>query len=310
MITLKVIAKEAGVSVTTVSDVLNLKSKERRVSRECSTKVLDIARKLNYRPHIHGRALALKKTFQVGIITPSMHTSFWGDILAGLLEVLENKNYHLIISYTEWDKEKTENRIKEMMYRNVDGLVVLGQQIPKSIKITVPVINSHGPYEHSSIPWVSINQEKGCQLAADHLFECGHKKVGLLGNMLRRTECVEKALNLKGIKTQQLNFEDFLALEQIDFTALFCHSDDYAIRAMGHLHKTKKTVPEDVAVIGFDDIPMAQWIYPSLTTIRQPKKEFGHALANQLLNGMQGLKMKSILLDPELVVRESTGGGG
>ncbi len=306
MTTLKDIAAAAKVSVTTVSDVLNGKSEQRRVSAACTKRVLAIAKELNYKPHINARGLAKQQTFLIGVLAYSMHSSFWGEFLQGLITHLEAKDYRVIVSHSP-DQRSANKATEEMLARKVDGIICAGPVRPAKKYWDDRWVFSHGPTDNKKMTWISVDDECGMRQSIEHLHQGQHQHIGLYGDINQRASFAKQFCKERKMSCLHAELDALVkAVHNNNITAVSCCSDRDAIQLMSALQNNGLKVPDDCAVIGYDDIEACQWMSPTLTTIRQPQQSYGQLLAETLLKKIDGEKAVSQLLEPKLIVREST----
>lgn len=307
MATLKEIATRAGVSITTVSDVLNEKSKSRRVAEATADRVRAVARELGYRPNIHGRALVQQRTYLIGALASSIHTSFYGGVVAGFMEQMEAKGFSVLLSYTHGHRKKCRDACEEMMRRGVEGLAFIGEPAANIPKCSIPAAATHAIRAGANRSVVCVDDTTGGRLAAEHLIAQGARKVALItpGSM-KRTRAAESRLMEAEIEVIHCSTTDLPDQVENGVRAAFCPTDYQAAETVGTLMQKGISIPEQCAVVGYDDLMLASVVRPALTTIRQPKEEYGRTLADLLLELLQGSKPRAVLLEPELVVREST----
>jgi LacI family transcriptional regulator len=303
MSTLKDIALKANISVTTVCDVLNGKSKQRRVSDKVTSLVFEIASELNYKPHVHASALANQKTFLIGLIAESLHTSFWGDIVAGFLDEMESKNYRVIVNYSKSNLDISTKAFEDLISRQVDGIAFIGGPVPDLGQSKNSVVTSHQIIKNASS--VVINQEFGVKLALDHLIEKGHKKILIIGNNSKRGKMSADYLKSKPVLFKNIEFKNINKELTKEFTAGFCTCDELAIETMTYLQNAGIRIGDDFSLVGFDNIKMASIVYPKLTSVDQPKKLYGQKLALQLIHLLNGGEISNIELLPTLAIRDS-----
>lgn len=306
MTTLKDIAAAAQVSITTVSDVLNGKSKQRRVSAACTKRVLAIADKLNYKPHINARGLARQRTYLAGVLMYSMHSSFWGEMLQGVITGLEAHDYRVLISHSP-DQRHANQAAEEMQARQVDGMISVGGVRPAKKYWHKCHVFSHGPVKDAKATWIGVDEETGIRQSIEHLHALKHTHIGILGDVSARPTYAQQFCRQYKMKAQHADLPTLvMAVENKKITAVCCCTDRHAITLCSALQNAGLKVPDDCAIIGYDDIEPCQWMSPPLTTIRQPQQAYGKLLAETLLQKINGEQVASQLLEPELVLRGST----
>ncbi|MFN3698920.1 MAG: LacI family DNA-binding transcriptional regulator [Dictyoglomus sp.] len=327
MITIKDVAKEAGVSIATVSRVLNNSPK---VSEETKRKVLEAINRLGYSPSFVARSLAKKtlKTNVISIVVPFFTRDFFMEVLRGINSVISKSDYSIHLYNVERIEDKERVFSKEVFNR-CDGMIVVSLNIQKKeaefIKETgkpVVLVDSYHP-EFSS---VYVDNKKGAYMAVKYLITTGRKKIAFVSGAIhdplgfmasyKRYEGFLEALREAGLEFNPLlHIQTGFSLEKgyragkillnrgIPFDAVFCTSDIQAIGVMSALVESGLKIPEDVAIIGFDDISDARYL--GLSTVRQPMGEMGEVGAKVLLDLLLGIDSSFIHLELplELVIR-------
>jgi len=179
--TLKEIAAAAKVSITTVSDVLNQKTAARRVSPATAKRVLAAAAKRGYRPNIHARALAQKRTFLAGLVASSLHTSFFGNIVAGYLEKMEDAGFRVLLSYSRDSAERAAAASAEMVRRGAEGVAFIGCPAVFRAAPPIPTAATHLAVVRHKISCVTVDHALGGRLAGEHLLQLGRRRAALVG---------------------------------------------------------------------------------------------------------------------------------
>ncbi len=325
---IKMIARKAGVSISTVSRVMN---GSKPVSPELQKRVYDAVQQMNYKPNSIARSLILKKTNLIGVVVPDVSNSFHAQILSGIEECTAHADYGVMICNVYRNMKQQQRYFNLMLERHVDGIILLHENTVDELtdfqKIsTTPLVLASVPLEVKGIPFVGIDEVGAAYDAVSFLIGKGHREIGLIyGDCtalgILRKEGYIKAMNDHGLSVN----DDFLvqcpcsvaqgyqAMEQIlqsekHPTAVFCVSDEMAVGAMDCTYDKGLKVPEDIAFIGFDDIEISQVVRPRLTTIHQPIKEIGREAAKLLIglieqNGKTGRKQENLRLAAELESR-------
>ncbi len=330
------VAKLAGVSRTTVSFVLNSVHTE-QIPEETRQRVLDAAKHLGYRPHAAARSLATSQTCTIGLVLYQSADRIVGDaflatVVRGLAEVAQQRGFRLLLHPFE-EIGKSEAYISLVLENRIDGLIVSGPrsddgQLPKLGEEGFPVVLL-GQLKDVDVSFVDVDNTAAARCAVAHLIQLGHRRIGLITNAPLeytasedRWQGYRQALSEAGLPydeaiVQYGNFgeksgyqamKELVALPQPP-TATFVASDEVAIGALAALHKHGLSVPEEMAIVGFDDIPVARYLVPSLTTMHLPAYELGLRAADMLVKTIQGeeIAKRGVLLDTELIIRESCG---
>lgn len=327
-ITLKMVAEKAGVSVNTASRAINNKPD---INEETKKRVLNIAQELGYVRNDTAVALRTKKTGTIGVVIADNRNPFYAEVLNGMEVAAREKNYHIILANTQRDYQKEEEAINLLLAKRVDGLLIAPVQdrdndIKNLIETNIPFVIVGRDFENIEVDAVYNDEIKGGFLATEYLIKKGHKRIALINGFLHkspakgRLEGYKKALKRYGIP-----FDDSLVTvgdidikdgyertrqmleKNLDFTAIFAYNDMMAFGAMQAIKEKGLRIPEDIGLVGYDDIPFSSLISPSLTTIRLKKQELGAESVKLLLSRINGSreKTKKIMLDVEFVERKT-----
>jgi LacI family transcriptional regulator len=331
-VTIKDVAKLVGVTPATVSMVINNKP---RISEATRQKVQEAIRELDYYPHSGARNLVLKRTNTIGVATSFYAAPFVLEILSGIEQEIRNSDYNIILFGTR-GLAKTEDAILHQVSRErkVDGLITITLDLKESHiesfkKNNVAVVALERDYK--GVDCVVLNNEKGAYDATRHLVELGHRRIAIVNGpddqptSQARERGYVKALNEAGIEfdpSLKRITENFFRKEGLEVvndilskptlpTAIFVSAgDNVAVGVLQGLRRSGRRIPEDMSVVGFDDIYLAEQLEPALTTVRQPMQQIGAQALKQVLSSIkdgeshQPFKM---VFEPELVVRHSTG---
>ena len=328
-ITSKEIAREAGVSTATVSRVFNQPDKVRPATREL---VLKIMKRHHYVSDGMAVALASRHSQMLGLIIPTITNSIYASCTQALRRVAQDAGYTVLIGISEYSTEQEEMLIHRLMEHRIEGLILTGAQ--RDPEIYEKIVHNHLPFvvtwqlvRNGDFPSVSFDNYKAARTAVDHLVSLGHRRIGLIcgrtdvnDRARDRRRGYESVLRKHGIVVDpQLIFErDFEFIEgraamnrmmSIDPrpTAAFCANDIQAIGALYECREAGVRVPEDMSIIGFDDLPIAQYTWPQLTTVRVPANEMGRRAAESLLTAIKTHQPPlSVELPTDLIIRGST----
>ena len=326
-VTLKQIAEVAGVSVNTVSRALNGKPDINENTRQ---RVLKVAKQLGYVPNRSALSLKKQKTHIVGVIIEDNANPFWAEVLKGVESAAKSHGYHVILVNTSRSYENEVEGIQMLLERRVDGILIAPNQEKygdllelKRLGVPFVIMGRHiKEFEDLNIPMVYSNEVRGGYIATKHLIERGCKRIAFAGAQpyntasIERCEGYKKALKEAGmeinkelIKTGGIEIEGGyksvmeLLKSKTPFDGVFAYNDLMAFGVLKALKESKLRVPEDVKVVGYDDISYSSLITPALTTMRMRKKTIGRLSFESLL-----MPTKKIVLKTDLIVRESTGG--
>ncbi|ABF44130.1 LacI family DNA-binding transcriptional regulator [Deinococcus geothermalis] len=329
-VTLADIASQAGVSKMTVSKVVN---KQPGISEATRQRVLRIIEELGYTAHPSARALAGGRTNTLGIVVPSIGPQYISEVVRGADLVAYEAGLDLLISTTQEDTSHERQNVGRLSRGLVDGLLMV---LPRSLdryadalkQAEVPVVVVASANTTMPFPLVDADHYHGARLAVAHLLGLGHRRVGFIAGRRDTTASLERLRGYReGLLTAGLTPDPVLirpgeytqpggfaaARSLLDLpdppTAIFAANDLSAFGAMEAIKDRGLRVPDDVSVVGFDDIPQANQVHPALTTVRQPLVEMGTAGTRQLLNLLHGVGPVTdrLVLPTELIVRASTG---
>ncbi len=321
MATIKDVAKLAHVSVATVSRVINQKG---YVNSETRDLVLEAIKELNYVPNELARSLFQKKSSIIAVIVPHLTSFYFAELLEIIEDLIIKDNYRLMVCNSHDDPEKEEQYLKIFDQYNIDGLILIANthRIDDYVKLNIPIIEiDHKLAEN--IPSITSNNVLGGKLAAEKLIASGCKKIihfrgpSFLMTVRERTEGFKSVLDKYNI----YNFSYDLAfrnpdpddienviLSNLDCDGIFCDSDYIAILAIQALRNAGKRIPEDVQVIGFDNIEMASNLKPKLTTISQDRNTIGKYAVESLMKLIkkEELEIFHRKINVKLISRETT----
>ncbi|WP_026486899.1 LacI family DNA-binding transcriptional regulator [Caldanaerobius polysaccharolyticus] len=330
-VTIKDIAKYAGVSVTTVSRALNGYPDVNEQTRE---RIKKIAQELNYSPNAIARGLVMNKTHTVGLVVselikPGVYHPFFLEILAGIKAGLRKDRYDLILFTVDFATQDVTSYEELCNSRKVDGAIVEGLKlsdpyIEEIKKTNIPTVLIDIPILTDKVGYVSSDNVQAAFEATSYLIKLGHKNIGFINGhsdaavSFERLEGYKRALQKNNVqyKEEYVIFEDFtqeggynsfrkLIFENPEITAVFHASDLMAIGSIKAAQDLGMKVPDDISIVGFDDIELASLIDPGLTTIRQEKFKLGYMAARHLLSIIRGEKPEHIVVPHKLIIRQS-----
>lgn len=332
LVTLNDIAQKSGVSITTVSRVLNNKHEKYRISSDTKRIVLKAAKELKYRPNELARGLRLKKTHTIGLVVPDISNPFFAYITHTIQSYVYQSGYSLIICVTNENIDTELKQIDLLRSKGVDGYIIMpvGQKsdhLQELLSYNRPLVLLDRCVEDINANAVVVDNYLGAFKATEHLIENGHRKIaiiqGLPGTYTNnaRLQGYMDALGSHGIpisekyivgndfRKENGYIETKLLLNLGDRpTAIFTTSDLITLGAMQAIYEEKCSIPEDISLVAFDDIDFAPYLISPLTVVRQPKELMGEIAVKLLI---EDIKLKSkkekkrIVLTPELVVRKS-----
>ena len=329
-VNLRELADHLGLSVATVSLVMNRSPAAKSIPHHTQARVRAAARELNYRPNVMARMLRQQRSFTIGVIVPEISEGYAALVLSGIEDHLLQEGYFYFVVSHRHRNDLIEEYPRLLQQRAVEGLILVDTLCQSGI--TVPIVSVSGHKHLPGVTNISLNHSKAARLALDHLKNLGHRKIAFIKGQAfssdteirwkaMRAAAQELAISVDDMLTVQLDSESptpepgyemvcKLLRAAPPFTALFAFNDISALGAIRALREAGKRVPEDVSVIGFDDIQSAAFQNPGLTTIRQPLREMGMIAAETLVRRISSPKNsqypKSIVVEPELIVRGST----
>ncbi len=327
-VTLKDIAKIAGVSVNTVSRALNNKPD---ISKETKKKILRIAKELNYTKDFTASSLRRRESRIVGVILADSANPFYSEVLKGIEAASKEYGYNIILINSERNYEQETSAINILLSRRIDGLLLSPVQektddVEELIKLKIPLVIFARHFEDLPVNEVRSDDIKAGYLATSHLIERGAKKILMINGYLHkspaklRLEGYKKALKEYGIPlSEELVIVGDIGMKDgekavdealrkgISFDGIFAYNDMLALGAMKALKERGINIPGNVKIVGCDDILFSSVTTPSLTTIRIKKYEIGYEAFKLLIKVLRGKKrIEKKVLDVELIVREST----
>jgi DNA-binding LacI/PurR family transcriptional regulator len=339
-VNLRTLAEHLELSQTTVSLVLNNSPSAKSIPQETRNRVLEAAARLNYRPNYFARSLRQSRSMSVGVLAPDLSEGYFTRVMSGVVQELTSARYFYFTACHDWNRELIEQYPRMLVERAVDGFLLLNTPADQ-IEVPVPVVAISAHSEVQNVTNIVLDHHKAVETALIHLYELGHRRIAFMRGPKAipdsdyRWQSIQQVAGEIGLgidpslviridsvgwseKTGQhpmapeIGYKPMQALleKTRKFTAIFCFNDIAAIGAIRALKDAGLRVPEDVSVVGFDDIQSAAYSTPSLTTVRQPLFEMGQRGAQILLERIANREAPyptKIVMAPELVVRESTG---
>jgi DNA-binding LacI/PurR family transcriptional regulator len=327
-VTLKTVAERVGLTKGICSAVLNKSAASRSVPPHTQERILQAARELNYRPSFYARNLGVKRTYMIGVVTQEIGDFYGSPIISGIERYLRQKDFFFLTVAHRHDPRLLETYAHILQERGVEGFITVDTSINHPLSLPAVAIPGHRCLK--GVTNIVLDHRKAARLALNHLIELGHKEIAFMKgaevspdsedrwNAIREVSeelglslRAELIVQLKGDDaTPQLGypFAKLLLARKRPFTALFAYNDISAIGSIRAFQEAGLRVPDDVSVVGFDDIRIAVHNNPSLTTVRQPLQQMGEIAARTLLNRIEHPEdfVPEIAIEPELVVRKST----
>jgi LacI family transcriptional regulator len=330
----KALAAHLGLSPSTVSLVLNNAPLAAAIPERTRERIIKAARELDYRPDLYARYLFTGKSDTVAVMVPEIGEGFSASILAGIDEELGRRNYVYFLANHHGDSELIREFPRRFPQRAVEGVIAINTPIAEAMRC--PVVSVGSQPAVGEMARIVLDNRLGARLAVRHLAELGHKRIAVIRGHRWRPAAAERWEGVQAEAQEQgLELRNELIVEMVsdekhyrpatpaegydaakellsrraEFTALVAFNDISAMGAIRALHEAGWRVPDDVSVIGFDDLPAAAYAIPRLTTLRQPLHQMGALAASELVRWIGGEKPaeRDVVVKPELMLRETTG---
>jgi LacI family transcriptional regulator/LacI family repressor for deo operon, udp, cdd, tsx, nupC, and nupG len=335
VVSIKDIAKAAGVSYSTVSRALN---DSPLISQEVRQRIQGLARSMGYTPNALAQSLLSRLTHSIGLVITTISDPFFVDVVKGIDEVAQDADFSVLLSTSNNDPEREIKIIELFNRRRVDGVIVAASRMSRDyadrlarIDIPVIMINNQAYEDQQNLYSISIDDYAGGRAAVEHLLKLGHRKIGYLGvenrpasNSLRFDGYldafqdwgvpVQKEWIYQGESSTSGDLAGDLQagkslgsmLLESGVTAVFCYCDTVAAGLLLACRECGIDVPGQLSIVGFDDNELCEIVFPPLTTIAQPKQEMGQLAMRMLLENLSGAAVKDVVVQPSLLVRGST----
>jgi len=325
-VTIEMVARAAGVSLSTVSRILNCTAV---VSEPKGQAVRDAIATLGFVPNPVARGLAGGRTLSIGVMTQAIDSPFYGAALRGIEDQLEPAGYSPLFVSGHWNAAAEARCIDVLRSRRVDGIIVLtGRITDQALKVcakALPVVVTGRSLKAPGLFSLNFDNFEGGRIATQHLIQLGHRRIAFISGDPMHPDATERqrgyraALEAAGITFDPAlvvpgEFHEVNGLLAVDrllesrqrFTAIFAANDQMAFGAALGLQRRSLRVPDDVSIVGFDDLPTSQYAIPPLSTVHQPAYEMGQLAASALLQMLSGVKPTAELPAPRFVARESS----
>jgi LacI family transcriptional regulator len=328
VVTLKAVAAHVGLSAGTVSAVLNDAPSAKHIPKHTRERILAAARKLDYRPNFFARSLRKRRTLTIGVIAHEIGDGYGSSVIAGIESGARQKDYFFLTGIHRHDPQLFERYCRLLMQRGAEGIITVDYNLAHSLQ--VPAVAIPGHVENEGVTNIVLDHRHAAELALRHLVDLGHRKIAIIRGHPESADSHYR-WNAVRVVAQEIGIElDPELVIQIDstdsspsvgypcgrqliekkrpFTALFAYNDISAMGAIRAFQESGFRVPQDISVVGFDDIPAAAFHFPSLTTVRQPLHKMGEIAVEILIARIEGQKEwpREISVQPEIVQREST----
>jgi len=327
-VSLKQLAAHLGLNPATISVVLN-DVPGRSIPQVTRDRIKAAAKEMNYQPSLLARSLRNRRTLTIGILVPELGEGYHTEVISGVGDHLVNAGYFYFTAHHRHRKELVEEYSKMFIGRGAQGIIAIDTLLEHSVSIPVIAVAGHRQIE--GVTNVQLDHRRAAELTLTHLHSLGHRNIAFIRGQSFSSDSVDRWNNIveiarglditirpelvvqldRDMTSPELGYpvvQQLLACKT-PFTALVAFNDFSAIGAIRALQDFNLRVPDDVSVIGFDDIKSAAYCIPRLTTIHQPLANMGRIAAQCVLNRIHGTEMfrQHIIVEPKLVVRESTG---
>jgi len=328
-VTLKSLASHLDLTAGTVSSVLNNSPASRSIPERTRKRILEAASQLNYRPNFMARSLRVRRSYTVGVIAEEIGDPYGATIISGIETFLRKNNFFFLTVVHRHDENLMRSYSQLLLTRGVEGIITIDTSIDQ--QPTLPTVAIAGHQQVPNVTNIILDHQQAARLVLQHLIGLGHKQIAFFRGPLSssdsatRWDAIQKVaaelqlpihpelvFQLERIpNTSDIGYlpaKELLAAK-LPFTALVAYNDTTAVGAMFVLHQAGLRIPEDVSVVGFDDISVASFAFPPLTTVRQPLLEMGTVAAQTLRDRIEERApfIPEIALAPELIIRNSTG---
>ena len=328
--TIKEVAKKAKVSTATVSRVFN---KSGAVDEETRKIVLAVARELRYVPNATGRSLSMQRTDAIGLLMPDLYGEFFSEAIRGTDQTAQKNHFHILVSSSHSDRHEIW-RALEMMRGRVDGLIIMSlhidaQALDSRLPKSFPVVLLNCYVEGTSFDVLNIDNFNGSSMMMAHLAEHGYKRIAFIKGPENNYDAEERLRGYRAVVNEhglehnssyevRGNFSEESGYDAARIimklsprpTAIFAANDSMAIGALSALQQQNVNVPADIALAGFDDIPIAQFIRPSLSSVRVRISELGRLAIERIVHAIKEKNTHEkhrIIVPTTIIARESCG---
>lgn len=300
----------------------------RSIPEETRRRIKDAAKLFNYQPNLVARSFRSRRTLNIGIMVPVLSDGYHAEIMTGAGDCLVNAGYFYYTAHHQHRPNLVEQYSKQLIAKGAEGLICIDTTLEHSLPVPVVAVAGHRPIEN--VTNFALDHRKAAEFMITHLYSLGHRQIAFMHGQPFSSDsedrwrgivqvCGKLRLRMHPELIMQLDRDastpelGYTVIEQLvkmkkKFTAIVCFNDIAAIGAIRVLRDRGLRVPDDISVIGFDDIKAAAFLSPRLTTIRQPLAEIGRCAAQHLVNRLNRTEdfRQQVVFEPELIVREST----
>jgi len=329
-VSLKELAELVGLAPATVSLVINRSRVADSIPQETKNRIFEAVEKYKYRPSFFARSLRAQRSFTIGVIVPEVSEGYSAAVMSGVEEHLLQEGYFYFVASHRHRADLVDEYPRLFLERSVDGMIAV--DTPWTLSLSVPVVTVSGHNKVNGVSNIVLDHARAAEVALKHLWQLGHRKVAFIKGQEFSSDTVVRWANIE--KTaRQIGLPVFSALttqlqgdspspqpgyeatkrllsSHKPFTALFAFNDISAMGAIRALREAGLRVPQDVSVVGFDDIENAAYQNPALTTVRQPLRKMGRIAAEILLRRISRQQTDfaggEMMVEPELIIRDTT----
>jgi DNA-binding LacI/PurR family transcriptional regulator len=324
------LAEYLGLSPATVSLVVNRAPGARGIPKATQERVLAAARRFHYRANSIARSLRAQRTFTIGVLVPEISEGYAALVMSGIEEHLLQTGYLYFVASHRHRADLIDEYQRLLLDRSVEGVIAIDSPCPRRLPVPVVAVSGHGTTQ--GVTNIVVDHSQAVRLALEHLVGMGHRRIAVIKGQAFSSDTdgrweaiarIARALDVPIDPELTVQLEGDLASPELGygvtrqllarqrpFTALFAFNDISAIGAMRALREAGRRIPEDVSIVGFDDIQSAAFQQPGLTTVRQPLRRMGELAAEIVLRRIgdpkRTIHAKQVRVEPELVVRGST----
>jgi DNA-binding LacI/PurR family transcriptional regulator len=328
-VTLREVAERVGLAPGTVSAVLNHAPSASAIPEHTQQRIHAAAAELNYRPNFLARSLRKQRTYTIGLIIEEIGDAYGSLVISGVEACLRQHNYFFLTVIHRHDQAMLREYSQLLLERGVEGFITVDTSLQEPLPL--PTVSVAGHRALKGVTNIVLDQEQGARVALEHLLALGHRKIAFMKGQPSSSDSEDRWKAIRKV-AQELGLEmdaNLVVNLEVDdpspqvgypyakqllarkkpFTALFAYNDISAIGAIRAFRESGFRIPQDISVVGFDDIPWAAYHTPSLTSVRQPLGRMGQIAAETVIGMIEyaGEHTPEIAIEPTLVVRESTG---
>lgn len=330
-VTLKFLAERLGLSRTTISFVLNNSPMASTIAVQTRERILKAAKEYAYKPNFIARSLSQGRSYLIGVLSPDLAEGYDSSLLAGIEQYLFQSDYHFFVASHQWSESRVNRMAELFQERGVEGVILINSDFfPKT---GLPVVRIGRPDPPLLGTSLIVDNHEGIRRALEHLVSLGHRKIAFIKGHKNSSDTEDRwdavlaaarqlsiridpslVVQLERLGTQPMApvEEGMRCAEQLlprrrDFTALLAFNDISAIGAINRFRDAGWSIPQDLSVVGFDDVVEASITYPALTTVQQPLRLMGETAAREIIAAIEkGSNPQQIVFTPQLIVRNST----